>query len=149
MNYKHRAITNKTHKKWYLIDAKNQILGRLSTFVIKILQGKDSTFYLPYLDAGNYVIIINARQIKVTGHKNFQKIYFSHSGKPGNLKQETFKKLQIRFPKRIIENSIKGMLPKGSLGKQLFTKLKIYDDQYHPHSAQKPQLLTIKTQEII
>lgn len=144
MNHKQNAIINKNCKKWYLIDARNQILGRLSTFVIKILQGKDSPYYLPYLDVGNYVIIINARQIKVTGRKSSQKMYFSHSGKPGNLKQETFKKLQLRFPKRIIENSIKGMLPKGHLGKQLFSKLKIYDGQFHPHSAQKPQSLTIK-----
>ena len=135
---------NKIHKQWYLIDAKNLVLGRLSTHVIKILQGKDSPHYLPYLDTGNYVIIVNASQIKVTGRKILQKIYFSHSGQPGNLKQENFKKLQARFPKRIIRNSIKGMLPKGCLSKQLLAKLKIYDGQYHPHIAQEPQLLKIK-----
>lgn len=147
MSYRHNTNVSKTFKRWYLIDAKNQILGRLSTHVVKILQGKDSPCYLPHLDVGNYVIIINARQIKVTGHKSLQKIYFSHSGRPGNLKQETLKKLQVRFPRRIIENSIRGMLPKGYLGKQLFAKLKIYDSRYHPHSAQKPQLLTLKTKK--
>lgn len=140
MNHK----LNKIYKKWYLIDAKDQVLGRLSTYVIKILKGKDSPSYLPYLDPNNYVIIINARQIKVTGRKSFQKIYYSHSSQPGHLKQETFKKLQIRLPKRIIKNSIKGMLSKGPLNKQLLAKLKIYDGQHHPHSAQQPQLLTIK-----
>ncbi|WP_013324962.1 50S ribosomal protein L13 [Gloeothece verrucosa] len=132
-------------KKWYLIDASGQRLGRLASEIAMILRGKNKPTYTPHLDTGDFVIVINAEKVVVTGKKPQQKLYRRHSGRPGGMKLETFQKLQIRLPERIVEKAVKGMLPKNTLGRQLFTKLKVYDGPNHPHQAQKPEILTINT----
>ena len=114
-----------TNSHWYVIDAKNQTLGRISTHISNILRGKNKPSYTPYLDTGDYVIVINSAHVSVSGNKINQKLYRRHSGQPGGLKVETFDQLQTRLPNRIIEKSVKGMLPKGPLGRKLFTKLKV------------------------
>jgi large subunit ribosomal protein L13 len=127
--------------QWFIIDAKDKCLGRLATEVVKILRGKTKIFYNPSQDTGDYVIIINAQQIKITGNKATQKTYMRHSGRPGGKTTETFEELQARIPERILEKAVKGMLPKNRLGRQLFTKLKVYHNESHPHVAQKPQII--------
>ncbi len=130
---------------WYVVDATNQRLGRLASEVAQILRGKNKAIFTPHLDTGDFVIVVNAEKVAVTGKKRTQKLYHRHSGRPGGMKTETFAKLQQRLPERIIEKAIKGMLPKNSLGKQLFTKLKVYAGPTHPHEAQRPQELKIST----
>jgi large subunit ribosomal protein L13 len=132
-------------QKWYIIDAADQRLGRLATEVAMILRGKNKPTFTPHLDTGDFVIIVNAEKIDVTGRKREQKLYRRHSGRPGGMKIETFDKLQARIPERIIEHAIKGMLPKNSLGRKLFTKLKVYAGPSHPHQAQQPETLVINT----
>jgi large subunit ribosomal protein L13 len=130
---------------WYVVDAADQRLGRLATEIAMILRGKRKPQYTPHLDTGDFVIVLNAEKITVTGKKRSQKLYRRHSGRPGGMKTETFAKLQDRLPERIIEQAVKGMLPKNSLGKQLFTKLKVYAGDTHPHAAQQPKELKINT----
>ena len=132
-------------KKWYVVDAENQRLGRLATEIANILRGKNKPTYTPHLDTGDYVIVINAEKVVVTGNKSEQKLYRRHSGRPGGMKEETFAHLQGRIPERIIEKAVKGMLPKNSLGRSLFTNLKVYSGAAHPHEAQKPETLSITT----
>lgn len=127
--------------KWYLIDAKGQTLGRLATIIATLLRGKHKATYVPNLDNGDYVIVINAKDICVTGKKAKQKLYRRHSGFPGGLKVETFEKLQSRIPEKILEKAVKGMLPKGSLGRAMYKKLKVYAADAHPHESQKPELV--------
>nr|YP_010902537.1 ribosomal protein L13 [Hypnea nidifica]WCH54392.1 ribosomal protein L13 [Hypnea nidifica] len=129
--------------KWYLIDAKNQRLGRLSTCITKLLKGKNEITYTPHINSNIYIIVINAQDIIVTGKKKYDKKYIKHSGKPGSLKIENFANLNKRIPTRIIEYSIKGMLPKNKLGRQLFRQINVYKSGQHPHKAQKPQTITI------
>ncbi len=136
---------NDLDKKWYVIDAADQRLGRLATEVAMILRGKNKATYTPHLDTGDFVIIINAEKVAVTGKKSEQKLYRRNSGRPGGMKVEPFNKLQKRIPERIVEHAIKGMLPKNSLGRKLFTKLKVYAGNKHPHAAQQPEVLTINT----
>lgn len=138
------CIPNKVKEnKWYLIDAKDQNLGRLSTKIAIILRGKNNIEYTPYMNNLSYVIIKNAKYINITGKKRFQKTYKRHSGKPGGLKTETFEELNHRIPARIIEKAVKGMLPKGALGRQLFIQLKVYSGNNHPHSAQQPKIISL------
>jgi large subunit ribosomal protein L13 len=132
-------------KKWYVVDASDQRLGRLATEIAMILRGKNKPTYTPHLDTGDYVIVINAEKVAVTGRKREQKLYRRHSGRPGGMKVETFDKLQKRIPERIVETAVKGMLPKNSLGRTLFTKLKVYSGPNHPHQAQQPETLNINT----
>lgn len=132
-----------TNNSWYIIDAKEKKLGRLSTNIAKILKGKNEKCYSSNINHNNYIIIINSTKIIVTGQKNKQKLYKRHSGRPGSMKIETFDELQKRIPNRIIEKAIKGMLPKGRLGRDLFTQIKIYEDDRHPHDAQNPQLVEL------
>jgi large subunit ribosomal protein L13 len=132
-------------QKWYIVDAADARLGRLATEVAAVLRGKNKPTFTPHIDTGDFVIIINAEKIQVTGKKRTQKIYRRHSGRPGGMKEETFDKLQKRIPERIIEQAIKGMLPKNSMGRHLFTKLKVYAGTDHPHAAQKPEVMTIDT----
>lgn len=132
-------------QNWYVIDAEGQRLGRLATEIAMILRGKNKPTYSPHMDTGDFVIVVNADKVVVTGKKSSQKIYRRHSGRPGGMKTETFAHLQARLPERIIEKAVKGMLPKNSLGRKLFTKLKVYAGATHPHDAQKPQPLTIDT----
>jgi large subunit ribosomal protein L13 len=131
--------------QWYVVDAANQHLGRLASEIAKILRGKNKPLYTPHLDTGDFVIVVNAEQVAVTGKKRTQKLYRRHSGRPGGMKVETFEKLQARIPERIIEQAVRGMLPKNRLGRQLFTKLKVYAGPNHPHQAQKPENLAIQT----
>jgi large subunit ribosomal protein L13 len=131
--------------EWYIVDATDKRLGRLASEVAQVLRGKKKPEYTPHLDTGDFVIIINAEKVAVTGKKRTQKLYRRHSGRPGGMKTETFAKLQDRIPERILEQAVKGMLPKNSLGKQLFTKLKVYAGPTHPHDAQKPKELKIST----
>lgn len=130
---------------WFVVDAADQRLGRLASEIANILRGKNKPEYTPHMDTGDFVIVINADKVKVTGKKRTQKVYHHHSGRPGGIKTETFAHLQARLPERIVEHAVKGMLPKNSLGRQLFTKLKVYAGAEHPHQAQKPQELKIQT----
>ena len=136
------------NRQWFLVDAENQTLGRLATEVASVLRGKTKPNFTPHLDTGDFVIVVNAEKIKVTGKKSDQKIYRRHSGRPGGMKVETFKDLQSRIPERIIEKAIKGMLPHTRLGRQLFTKLKVYKGSEHPHSAQEPKILNLKSESV-
>ena len=130
-------------KKWYLIDATDQNLGRLSTKISKILTGKEKATYSPFLDMGDNIVVINAEKVVVTGKKPEQKIYYNHSGRPGGMRTETYKSLIERKPEKILESAIKGMLPKGPRGRKLFTNLKVYKGNDHPHIAQQPELITL------
>jgi large subunit ribosomal protein L13 len=130
-------------RQWFLVDAENQTLGRLASEVASILRGKTKPTYTPHLDTGDFVIVINADKIRVSGNKPTQKLYRRHSGRPGGLKTETFAHLQARIPERIVEKAIKGMLPHNALGRQLFRKLKVYRGSDHPHAAQRPQVLAL------
>ncbi|HIK38026.1 MAG: 50S ribosomal protein L13 [Geminocystis sp.] len=132
-------------KKWYVVDAAGMRLGRLASEIAKILRGKNKPIYTPHLDTGDYVIVVNAEKVVVTGKKPQQKLYRRHSGRPGGMKVESFAHLQKRIPERIIELAVKGMLPKNRLGRRLFTKLKVYAGPNHPHQAQKPEVLKIDT----
>lgn len=124
--------------KWYLINAKGKTLGRLSTQIANILRGKTNPYYSPSYHCKDHIIIINAKDIQVTGHKKSQKLYYKHSGRPGGLKIETFEDLQKRLPNRIIETAVRKMLPKSNLGRQIFKNLKVYSNNEHPHQAQNP-----------
>jgi large subunit ribosomal protein L13 len=130
-------------RQWYLVDAENQTLGRLASEVASVLRGKNKPTYTPHLDTGDFVIVINADKVRVSGNKATQKIYRRHSGRPGGMKTETFEHLQARLPERIVEKAIKGMLPHNALGRQLFRKLKVYKGSDHPHAAQQPQVLAL------
>lgn len=130
-------------RQWYLVDAENQTLGRLASEVASVLRGKNKPTFTPHLDTGDFVIVINADKVQVSGNKATQKIYRRHSGRPGGMKTETFEHLQARLPERIVEKAIKGMLPHNALGRQLFRKLKVYKGSEHPHAAQQPQVLAL------
>jgi large subunit ribosomal protein L13 len=132
-------------QKWYIVDAADQRLGRLASEIAQILRGKNKPTFTPHMDTGDFVIVVNAERAIVTGKKSSQKVYRRHSGRPGGMKVESFEKLQARLPERIIEQAVKGMLPKNSLGRRLFTKLKVYAGTEHPHQAQQPEVLKINT----
>lgn len=136
------------NRQWYLVDAENQTLGRLATQVAAILRGKNKPNFTPHLDTGDFVVIVNAEKIQVTGRKGTQKLYRRHSGRPGGMKVETFNALQERIPERIVEKAIKGMLPHNALGRQLFRKLKVYKGSEHPHAAQNPLTLSINSNSL-
>ena len=145
MNKTYLPPVDSLEHKWYVVDAADQRLGRLASEIAMILRGKNKPTYTPHMDTGDFVIVVNAEKIVVTGKKRTQKIYRRHSGRPGGMKTETFAKLQDRLPERIVEQAVRGMLPKNSLGRQLFTKLKVYKGSDHPHEAQKPEALKINT----
>ncbi|MBE9212521.1 50S ribosomal protein L13 [Plectonema cf. radiosum LEGE 06105] len=145
MNKTYLPTQETVQRDWYIVDAADQRLGRLATEIAMILRGKNKPHFTPYMDAGDFVIVVNAEKIVVTGKKSSQKLYRRHSGRPGGMKTETFEHLQARLPERIIEKAVKGMLPKNSLGRQLFTKLKVYAGPAHPHAAQQPKELKINT----
>ncbi len=128
---------------WWVIDAQGMTLGRLASMVAPILRGKHKPYFTPHLDTGDYVVIVNAEKIHVTGKRMDQKIYYRHSGYPGGLKQMTLREMMKRRPTRALKLAIKGMLPKGPLGRQMMTKLKVYAGAEHPHQAQQPQALDI------
>jgi len=128
---------------WYLVDAKNKVLGRLATVLASILRGKHKPIYTPHVDVGDYLVVINANQICLTGNKKKDKKYYRHSGYPGGLKETNFEDLVVKFPERIIFYAVKGMLPKNILGRAMLKKLKVYRGPEHPHSAQQPKELVI------
>jgi len=128
---------------WYLIDAKDRVLGRLATEIASRLRGKHKPDYTPHMDTGDYIVVINASQIRVTGNKPTDKIYYSHSGYPGGIKSIPFADLIKKHPERVIERAVKGMLPRGPLGRAMFRKLKIYPGPDHKHASQQPQPLDI------
>ena len=128
-------------RKWYVVDAEGMTLGRLATQVATILKGKHKVTYTPHVDCGDYVIVINASKINLTGKKLDDKKYYNHSGFPGGLRERTAKEMIEKYPVEMVERAIKGMLPKGRLGRQMYKKLFVYAESEHPHSAQKPQAL--------
>ena len=130
------------NKDWHIVDAKGMRLGRMSSEIAKVLLGKHKPTYTPGADTGDYVIVVNAEQVKVTGKKFTEKLYRRHSGRPGGLTVETFDSLQARIPERIVEKAVKGMLPKNSYGRELFRHLKVYKGTEHPHESQQPAPLT-------
>ncbi|HQC36064.1 MAG TPA: 50S ribosomal protein L13 [Bacillota bacterium] len=134
------ARPSEIERKWYVLDAEGKTLGRLCSEAAMVLRGKKKPTYTPFLDTGDYVIVINAEKIRVTGKKAEKKIYRSHSGYPGGLKEITFEKLQAKNPEEIIRHAVKGMMPKGPLGRQMFKKLKVYAGPEHKHEAQKPEI---------
>ncbi len=131
-------------RKWYVVDAADHTLGRLSSEIASILRGKNKPTYTPSMDTGDYVIVINAEKIKVTGKKLDQKIYYRHSDYVGGMKETTLKELLAKKPEDVIKFAVKGMLPKGPLGRQMLTKLHVYAGPEHDHAAQKPEVLEIK-----
>lgn len=135
--------TKENNCTWFLFDAQSKTLGRLSTEISRVLLGKNDTEYTPSHNINHGVIVINAEKINVTGKKINDKFYYRHSGRPGGLTIETFKEVQNRIPSRILEKSVKGMLPKGPLGRKLFTKLKVYKGSVHPHQAQNPKQIQL------
>ena len=134
------AKKNEVERDWIVLDATDVPLGRLSTVVASILRGKNKPTYTPHIDTGDFVIVINAEKVAVTGKKRKEKIYKRHTGYPGGLRELTFEKLQDRKPEEIIRHAVKGMLPDGKLGRQMFKKLKVYAGPEHAHTAQKPEV---------
>jgi len=131
-------------REWHVVDATGQTLGRLASQVAHILRGKHKPVYSPSVDTGDYVIVVNAERIHVTGRKLDQKIYYRHSGYPGGLKQITLRNLLQKYPARVIEHAVRGMLPKNRLGRRMFKKLKVYAGPAHPHAAQQPKSLELR-----
>jgi large subunit ribosomal protein L13 len=130
-------------RHWFVVDAENKILGRLSTRVARILSGKNKPDYVPYLDGGDFVVVVNAKKIRVTGKKMEQKFYYSHSGYPGGLKRRSLKEMLTLQPEEVILRAVKRMLPKNKLGARMLCRLKVYPDATHPHTAQRPEDLTV------
>lgn len=130
-------------RDWYVIDAEGQTLGRLATEIASRLRGKHKPEYTPHVDTGDYIVVINAEKVRVTGNKTSDKIYYSHTGYPGGIKGISFEKLIDRAPERVIEGAVKGMLPNNPLGRAMYRKLKVYAGTEHPHAAQQPQELKI------
>lgn len=129
-------------RKWYVVDATDMTLGRLASEVTKVLRGKHKPIFTPHMDTGDYVIIVNAEKVKVTGKKLDQKIYYHHSDYVGGMKETTLKEMLQKHPERVVEHAVKGMLPKGPLGRQMYTKLHVYAGPDHKQAAQKPEVLT-------
>ena len=136
------ANPDKIERKWYVVDADGCTLGRLASGVASVLRGKNKPQFTPHVDTGDYVIIVNADKIKVTGKKLEQKIYYNHSDYVGGMRETTLKEILAKKPEIVIELAVKGMLPKGPLGRQMMTKLHVYAGAEHPHTAQKPEVLT-------
>lgn len=135
------AKKNETERKWLLIDAKDAVLGRLATRIATRLRGKDKPVFTPNVDTGDFVIVVNAEKIRLTGNKLEDKIYYHHSGYPGGIKAETAKERLSKKPEEIIRSAVWGMLPKSRLGRAMLKKLKVYSGTEHPHSAQKPAII--------
>ncbi len=141
------ATNESTEHKWYVVDASGKVLGRLASQIAKYLRGKHKAEYTPHADTGDYIVVTNAAQIKVTGNKRDGKLYYTHSGYPGGMKEMTFDKLQAKDPTKIIEIAVKGMLPKTPLGRAMLSKLKVYAGAEHPHEAQQPTVINLDKAE--
>ena len=137
------AKAETVERDWFVVDADGKTLGRLATEVASRLRGKHKPEFTPHVDTGDYIVIVNAEKITVTGNKVKGKIYYSHTGYPGGIKDITFEKLIEKAPERVLEKAVKGMLPRGPLGREMFRKLKVYVGADHPHSAQQPQTLDL------
>ena len=135
------ASPSNIERKWYVVDATGHTLGRLSSEIASILRGKNKPTFTPHIDTGDYVIVVNADKVKVTGKKLDQKIYYHHSDYIGGMKETTLREMMNKHPERVIEYAVKGMLPKGPLGRQMYTKLFVYAGPDHKHAAQKPETL--------
>lgn len=136
------ASPSTIERKWYVVDAANMTLGRLASEVAKVLRGKNKAIFTPHMDTGDFVIVVNADKVKVTGKKLDQKIYYRHSGYVGGMKETTLREMMAKKPERVVEHAVKGMLPKGPLGREMYTKLHVYAGPEHKHAAQKPETLT-------
>ena len=136
------ASPSNIERKWYVVDAEGKTLGRLASEVAKVLRGKNKPTFTPHIDTGDYVIVVNAAKIAVTGKKLDQKIYYHHSDYVGGMKETTLREMMNKKPEKVIELAVKGMLPKGPLGRQMYKKLKVYAGPEHNHAAQKPETLT-------
>jgi len=130
-------------KKWYLVDAKDQVLGRLASKIAAIIRGKNKPIFTPNMDAGDYVIVINAEKVKVTGKREQLKQYIRHSGYPGGQKITSLEEMRTKKPEFVVQQAVKGMLPKNRLGRKIITNLKVYAGENHPHAAQKPETLSL------
>jgi len=128
-------------REWFIVDAEGQTLGRLASEIAQIIRGKKKPFFTPHMDMGDFVVVVNAEKVKVTGNKEKDKTYFRHSGYPGGVTQISLRKVRQDYPERIITNAVKGMLPHNRLGRQLLTHLKVYSGTDHPHSAQLPKTI--------
>ncbi|MGI6217649.1 MAG: 50S ribosomal protein L13 [Coriobacteriales bacterium] len=138
------AKPGEVEREWVLIDADGVVLGRLATTVANILRGKNKPQYTPHVDTGDFVIVINAAKVKVTGKKETDKVYYRHTGHPGGLKSETFQEAMAKHPERVIEHAVQGMLPKNTLGHKMAMKLKVYAGPDHPHAAQHPRKIEVE-----
>jgi large subunit ribosomal protein L13 len=138
------AKSHEVKRDWFVVDASDKVLGRLATEIARRLRGKHKAEYTPHVDTGDYIIVINAEKVTVTGRKSTDKMYYRHTGHPGGIKSDSFEKLQARNPARIIELAVKGMLPKNPLGREMYRKLKVYVGKDHPHDAQQPKQLDIE-----
>jgi len=137
------AKRGEVRQDWYVIDAQGKVLGRLAVQIASRLRGKHKPEYTPHVDTGDYVVVVNASKIRVTGKKAQDKKYYRHTGYPGGIRETDFAKLQAKYPNRVLQKAVKGMLPKGPLGYAMFRKLKIYADAAHPHAAQQPKALEL------
>ena len=133
---------NEISREWFIVDAEGQTLGRRASEIAQIIRGKKKPFFTPHMDMGDFVVVVNAEKVKVTGNKEKDKTYFRHSGYPGGVTQISLRKVRQDYPERIITNAVKGMLPHNRLGRQLLTHLKVYSGTDHPHSAQLPKTIT-------
>jgi large subunit ribosomal protein L13 len=140
------AKTHEVQRDWFVVDADNKVLGRLASEIARRLRGKHKPEFTPHVDTGDYIVVVNASKLRVTGNKELDKKYYRHSGYPGGLYETTFGKMQERFPGRALEKAVKGMLPKGPLGYAMIKKMKIYAGADHPHEAQQPKPLEINAQ---
>ena len=137
------AKSHEVKRDWFVIDADNKVLGRLASEIARRLRGKHKPIFTPHVDTGDYIVVVNAGKIRVTGNKALDKTYYRHSGYPGGISETSFGKMQERFPGRALERAVKGMLPKGPLGYAMIKKLKVYAGGAHPHTAQQPKTLEI------
>ncbi len=138
------AKKNEVERKWYVVDARDLVLGRLATRIAVYLRGKHKAIFTPHVDTGDFVVVVNAEKVRLTGKKLDQKVYYRHSNYPGGLRAETAKSLLSRRPEQVLVNAVHGMLPKNRLGRQMIKKLKVYSGPEHPHSAQQPETLSIQ-----
>jgi len=137
------AKKNEVARKWFVVDASGVVLGRMASKIASILRGKNKVEYTPHVDTGDFVIVINAEKVKLTGNKEEDKIYYRHTGWQGHLKEAPASRMRERHPEQIVELAVKGMLPRGNLGRAMLKKLKVYRAAEHPHSAQKPEALSL------
>ena len=137
------AKSHEVKREWFVIDATDKVLGRVASEVAHRLRGKHKPEFTPHVDTGDYIVVINAAKLRVTGNKGLQKTYCRHTGYPGGIYETNFDKMQAKFPGRVLEKAVKGMLPKGPLGYAMIKKLKVYGDNNHPHAAQQPSVLEL------